>query len=206
MPRKVIDFSKLVIYKIVCNDLNIRDLYVGSTTGFKERKSKHKSVCNNPDSQNYHLKVYQFIRNNGGWDNWSMIMIERYPDCIDNNDRDKRERYWIEQLNATLNKQMPGRSIQEYHQNNKDVIATWQKTKHACDCGGSFTNINKSTHLKTKKHQNYLKKLEAEKLDEQTMKSIQMIKLHHADIIKHIDHRINKFNQWLQQHKKLKLV
>ena len=43
MPRKEIDYSKTVIYKIVCNDLNVKDVYVGHTTDFTKRKATHKS-------------------------------------------------------------------------------------------------------------------------------------------------------------------
>ncbi len=39
MPKKIIDFSKTIIYKIVCNDLNITDVYVGRTTNFINRKA-----------------------------------------------------------------------------------------------------------------------------------------------------------------------
>ena len=35
-----------VMYKIVCNDLNINDCYVGHTTNFNNRKSDHKYNCN----------------------------------------------------------------------------------------------------------------------------------------------------------------
>ena len=38
MPRKETDYSKTVIYKIVCNDLTITDIYVGHTTDFVVRK------------------------------------------------------------------------------------------------------------------------------------------------------------------------
>ena len=40
MPRKVVDYSKTVIYKIVCKDLNITELYVGHTTyyGFYKKE------------------------------------------------------------------------------------------------------------------------------------------------------------------------
>ena len=47
MPKKIIDYSKTIIYKIVCNDLNITDLYIGHTTNFIKRKATHKSNCNN---------------------------------------------------------------------------------------------------------------------------------------------------------------
>ncbi len=72
MPRTPIDYSKTVIYKIVCNDLSITDCYVGSTTDFTKRKCKHKSLCLKSD-----MKLYSFIRNNGNWENWAMLEIEK---------------------------------------------------------------------------------------------------------------------------------
>ena len=41
--------------------------------------------------------------------NWSMLEIEKYP-CKDRNEAQVRERYWIETLNANLNKQVPTRT------------------------------------------------------------------------------------------------
>jgi hypothetical protein len=52
MPKMNIDYSKTVTYKIVSNDLNIRDCYVGSTTEFTKRKYGHKSDCTNANSKN----------------------------------------------------------------------------------------------------------------------------------------------------------
>jgi hypothetical protein len=34
MPKTNIDYSNSIVYKIVCNDLNILFCYVGSTTNF----------------------------------------------------------------------------------------------------------------------------------------------------------------------------
>ena len=59
-----------------------------------------------PKQKEYKFKVYDFIRNNGDWDNWSMIEIEKYP-CNDGNEAKARERYWIETLKATLNERTP---------------------------------------------------------------------------------------------------
>ena len=43
MPKRIIDYQKTVMYKIVCNDLNIiKSLYVGHTTDFTNRKRQHK--------------------------------------------------------------------------------------------------------------------------------------------------------------------
>jgi hypothetical protein len=113
MPRKIIDYSKTVMYKIVSNDLNILDCYVGSTTDFTKRKCAHKSYCTNANGKHYNLKVYQFIRDNGNWVNWSMILIEMYP-CVNHLESLQRERFWCENLNATLNSVVPSRTKQEY--------------------------------------------------------------------------------------------
>jgi len=123
MPRKEIDYSKIVIYKIVCNDLNITDVYVGSTTDFTKRKSSHKSYCNNENCKSYNLKIYKMIRDNGGWDNWTMLEIEKYS-CNDGNESRLRERYHLELLNAKLNCQLPSRpkkeQNKEWYEKNKD--------------------------------------------------------------------------------------
>ena len=185
MPKTNCDYSRTVIYKIVCNDLSITDCYVGHTTEFTKRKSSHKSHCNNENDRYYNFNIYKFIRDNGGWDNWSMIEIEKCP-CIDGNEARARERHWYEQLNATLNIQTPNRSdaesqqeyrqqnkekINEYRLNNKEKLTKYNSeyrlnnkdkanTKCVCECGGVYTHANKSQHHKTKKHLNYINSLE----------------------------------------------
>jgi hypothetical protein len=121
MPKKEVDYSKTIIYKIVCNDLNIKDCYVGHTTNFIKRKSSHKNK-----SSKYNLNVYHFIRENGGWDNWTMIEIEKYP-CKDSNEARTKERYWYEELKANLNMCKPIMTKEEhynyqtqYHQEHKE--------------------------------------------------------------------------------------
>jgi predicted GIY-YIG superfamily endonuclease len=57
MPKEIIDYSKTVIYKIICKNLNINTIYVGSTSNFIQRKAKHKYSCNK--SRNY-LKAGNF--------------------------------------------------------------------------------------------------------------------------------------------------
>ena len=123
----MVNYSNSIIYKLCCNDPNITDIYIGSTTNKKTRKHCHKNVCNNENSKDYNIYVYQFIRQNGGFDNWDMIEIERYS-AIDKSDLHKKERYWIEELKSTLNKLIPARTRQEYLQDNKIRIAIRSKT------------------------------------------------------------------------------
>ena len=164
MPKQFIDYSKTIIYKIVCNDLNITDVYVGHTTNFINRKAKHKSDCNNPNSKSYNFKIYNTIRNNGGFENWSMIEIEKFQDCNDINEASAKERYYYEVLNAKLNSNCPGRNNKEYkkeynreyYEKNKDKI----NTHYICDiCNGRYTHNNRIKHINTEKHQTELNNL-----------------------------------------------
>ena len=45
----------------------------------------------------------------------------------------------------------------EYHDKNKEVISIKRNKKMNCECGGLYTLNNKSVHLKTKKHQDFIK-------------------------------------------------
>jgi hypothetical protein len=94
---KPTDYSKLVIYKIRCNEESVIDFYVGSTTCFRTRKSRHKS-----NSEKDKAKVYEMIRANGGWKNWTMVEVEVYP-CNSSVEARIREEYWRETLQAKLN-------------------------------------------------------------------------------------------------------
>jgi hypothetical protein len=67
------------------------------------------------------MNVYKYIRANNGWDNWDMVEIERF-EAIDGYDAKKKERYWIEELKATLNNNIPTRTIKEYEEDNKEKI------------------------------------------------------------------------------------
>jgi hypothetical protein len=121
MPRLPIDYSRTIIYKLVCKDLTIKDCYVGATTEFNKRKNCHKSKSKNENDVDYYTKVYQFIRDNGGWDNWIMVMIEEYS-CDNKLQSDAREHYWTETLGANLNSKVQGRTGKIYYEEHKTEI------------------------------------------------------------------------------------
>jgi predicted GIY-YIG superfamily endonuclease len=90
MPRLPIDYANTIIYKIVCNDLNITECYVGHTTDIVRRKYNHKNCSVNEKSKDYNTKLYKTIREKGGFDNYSMIEIEKYP-CKDVQEAKKKK-------------------------------------------------------------------------------------------------------------------
>ena len=107
-----IDYSKIVIYKIISKDLEIKDVYVGSTTNLKKRIGVHKSSYSSKNIYIYNRKIYLTMRKNGGWDNWEFIEIEKYP-CLNKNESTLREQYYCELLNATMNSQSANASNKE---------------------------------------------------------------------------------------------
>jgi len=90
------------IYKICSLDKNLSLNYIGSSTNFKKRESYHKNDCNNPNSKNYNLKIYQIIRDNGGWDMFEILVIEKFP-CSTREELNKREEEFRVEYDANMN-------------------------------------------------------------------------------------------------------
>jgi len=119
-------YNKSIIYQITCNNPQITDTYIGSTTDFKKRINTHKSNCNNENSKDYNLKVYQYIRENGNWDNFTFNILEEYS-CENKKQLESQERYYIELLKPTLNGRIPTRTVEEYYEDNRDKLLEYQK-------------------------------------------------------------------------------
>ncbi len=109
----ITDYDNTILYKIVCNDLSIKDCYVGHTINMTKRKYWHKHACNNEKDKNHNLKIYKIIRENGGWDNWTMVLVEKFP-CKDKHEACKRERELYEELDAKMNMVRPYRTHEEH--------------------------------------------------------------------------------------------
>ena len=82
-------------YKIVFDN---QTLYVGSAINFNERQRLHQLACESNNTK----RVYQAIRERGGWNKVSINLLER-PYCIDAEQRRAREQYWIEVLQPQCN-------------------------------------------------------------------------------------------------------
>ena len=168
-----------LIYKISCRNSKIKDCYIGSTEDLNKRCERHKSRCNNPNDDNHNLKVYTFIRANGGFSNYK---IEPIHEC-NVEDRYIEEQRWFELLQPTLNSKYPKRSLKEYrekykdyykdyyknyrennkdyykdylkqyYENNKQTISEKDKVKIECECGSVVRKADISRHRKSTKHQ-----------------------------------------------------
>lgn len=105
---------KTTIYKIVCKNEEITDCYVGRTKDCTKRFQQHKTVCYNENKVSFNYRLYKTIRENGGFENWNIVEVE----TIEHEDADKttpaeKEGFWFNELNATLNNNVPGRCKKE---------------------------------------------------------------------------------------------
>jgi hypothetical protein len=164
MPKTTLDYSRSVIYKICHRDPSLTECYVGSTTNLRQRRHQHKDVCTHTSRRNHNFPVYCHIRANGGWDEWQVVPVEEFP-CETGTQLAIRERYWVEQLGATLNRQQPGAialagGFAEYRaawyaQNREDVQArqkAWSSKRVSCECGAEMSRSAMPRHRRTAKH------------------------------------------------------
>jgi hypothetical protein len=93
--------KKCYIYKI-SNNNDPTEFYIGSTLNLSRRKSHHKKNVKNKRGKLYWCKLYQYIRENGGWESFTFIKIhemevESMSQCVE------EEQAIINMLKPTLN-------------------------------------------------------------------------------------------------------
>lgn len=92
----VTDYSKGKVYKITHDRLS--DVYIGSTVNLlSKRMAVHRYTSTKKGS-----KFYDFVKGNGGWDGFKIILVETYP-CNSKEELRSREEFWRVELGATLN-------------------------------------------------------------------------------------------------------
>ena len=101
------------VYRLVnCVD---NEEYVGSTCmPLAKRLYFHKDRAKRDTSR----RAYEHL-NEVGWDNVDIVLVEEYA-CDNKMELERRERYWIETLKATLNMRVPTRTDKEYRAENAD--------------------------------------------------------------------------------------
>jgi hypothetical protein len=157
------------VYKLYNNDYP--QFYIGSTTDIVGRKRCHKHNCTNENSPKHNYKLYQYIRDHGGYSNWSYEILEYIRNSINIYELRNVERKYIEELKPDLNGNIPNRTDKEYYrdnkeaikilhkqyrENNKELIKQKKNQKFNCSCGGKYTKTNKAQHFKSNKHRSFI--------------------------------------------------
>lgn len=92
-------------YRIYSKNPSVTECYIGSTRDFNRRQYEHKRRCNNINNSHYTITLYQYMRNNGGIDEFEFEIIDTIT--FSNTDRLWHERKLIELFGAHLNTYRP---------------------------------------------------------------------------------------------------
>jgi hypothetical protein len=125
MPKTPIDYSKAIIYSIVCKTDDTL-LYIGSTTEFTKRKNTHKGACINEKLRSHNYPVYVMIRANGGWDSFEMTPIKEFP-CKNKVQLVIEEERIRKEMNAKLNTRKAFLSLEERMKNQQENQKKWHQ-------------------------------------------------------------------------------
>lgn len=144
-------FQNGKIYKIIDNVSNM--LYIGSTyKTLKQRMKQHEYNIKKYKNGKYnYCSVFKVLENN----NYNIELVKLLP-CENKHDLHLEEGKIIKQLRNEnkniINKCIPCQTNKEYKLINKDKLYK----KIDCYCGGKYLTLHKSTHYKTKKHNNFI--------------------------------------------------
>ena len=147
-------YSLSVIYEISCLDKNIKDTYIGSTISIQSRITYYKRC------KTLNTKMFSFIIENGGWNNWDFNLLERC-DVSTKKELLEREGYYINKLNPSLN-------MCKAHGFTCDQLLL--KGKITCTCGLILLQSSLYYHIKTKTHLEKLKKLKKKEIKKNNIK------------------------------------
>ena len=154
------DYSKTVLYKIQHNQIECL-LYVGQTTNFINRRSKHKSNFYNPDK--YKIKLYEVMRRHGMWDSYKIEIIKKYP-CNSRSEAVEEELKIIKELGASLNVE-PSNTDKRKQERDWYMNSEYRKRKNerrkkdiiTCECGCVLRKDCLVPHKNTNRHIENLK-------------------------------------------------
>jgi hypothetical protein len=115
-------YSQIDIYKIYCLNPSITHFYIGCTSNYYQRKALHK----NHYKKGCNYKLYDFIRKNGGWDNWDFAILKTLHNKT-HTEKHNLETYYYNTFNPLLNTHKCGRTHKQYLKDNYEKIMIQRK-------------------------------------------------------------------------------
>lgn len=160
----MVNYQQGKIYKIVSDSTDL--VYVGSTAQvyLSQRLTKHLSHYRGwlKGTENY-VASYEILQ----YSDYQIILLENYP-CLSKAELHAKEREWILKLKgdgtSICNKSVPSgiifNNLSEYNKiwwaKNKSRYDKQKKETYTCCCGLTLQKANKTRHLNSKKHREFL--------------------------------------------------
>lgn len=114
------DYSNTVIYQLTCPTFN--DIYVNYTQNLKSRKFIYSNMYIETD-------ICKTIRLHGGFDNWKMVILEKYEDCQSKEDAKNKVQDWISKLTPRSTEETDDDTDTEFDINQCELLKEIHKEK-----------------------------------------------------------------------------
>ena len=180
------DYQKGKIYRIWDNGYN--KCYIGSTCeDLSRRMTGHRKNFKIHKRDGKGFTTADMLFDEYGIENCKIELVENFP-CNSKAELHAREGHY-QRENECINKNIAGRNMKQYSQDNRDKISEYNKNRYeakkerilqqqekyrgdkrevirekqrrpwTCECGVTITAGNKSHHMKSSKHQRYLNQM-----------------------------------------------
>ena len=173
------EVKKGKIYKIIAltDNYDVNDVYYGSTINkLSRRLVQHRADYRGYKKEKRGFRTSFIIFDKYGIENSKIILVEEF-DFINKEDLLKRETEYILK-NKCVNKHISYKEIiekpilikyiseekkkkieekKDYDKKYRELNKEKLNNGHICECGGLYQTHHKSTHIKTKKHTDYIK-------------------------------------------------
>ena len=131
IPKEKLNYT---FYKWIHISKDLSDLcYVGSTANLSNRKRTHKNSCNNPNFKDHNILLYKTMRENGGFNNFKMVILGTTEQITKREAQAIEEQYRLKEQ-ATLNsircyrtEEQKKEDKKQYNQDHKEEITEQKK-------------------------------------------------------------------------------
>lgn len=131
IPR---DYTFYKIHKNGCEN------YIGSTVNLYMREALHKHFCNDEKSKGYNFPVYQYIRDNGGFDTFEFEVLDTKYCCQVDAEIYEAELMKIHKSKLNVKRNYTDADKKQHH---KDYNKEYQKTDKFKDYQKQYKRKNK---------------------------------------------------------------
>ena len=147
------NFDCCYIYHIVDKEGIVH--YVGSTSNFNSRKSKHKHICTHEHCNEYNFDIYKYIREHGDWDAFEMVPIRKIENISNKTELRIVENDEMKKFTGLKNM----RGSYQTHEQKLECTRIWQQNNQGYNRKYYESNIEKIKETNRKYCENNAQKI-----------------------------------------------
>jgi hypothetical protein len=138
---------KYKIYMFYCENWfeenGCKSIYIGSSKNVWQRMHNHRDALENINSKSKNFPLYKCMHENGGYDNWQVIILDEIF-CNNLREAEEVEQKYIDLFKSDLNGKRAFLSDEERIKKKLEITQNWREDNQI-----HIKNYNKNYHQKT---------------------------------------------------------